>query len=416
MTDFTPEIRVMYLPPNTIHSAAKTEITTWVDYNINISRGTDEYINPPYPGGCTLSLLFDENYIPEIELGSWIEIQVKNSFGTWTVLQAGNVVNRSSQYRSFGIAGFVLEWQFVITSTISLLQNTTFYVNQYTEGLTDGLVAYIEEESTVLNWFAVNRELTWENFGPQAWDEVDTYRQNDFPVFNYGLDTNDQALDEGSYNTWETLVKLVYGVYGWIYEGSDGELYFNYGETALSSEMTFTADMLNPDLIGGDRFESLRNIVEITKFDAGVTTYYENESTSLYGDRSGTLETNLLLQANVNDIGQKILNSLAYPLLSTQQISVNLLNPIFTNTQRNLLLGSPIGNRVTVQAPSPMGGTLDYIIIGCNYEINRNEYLVNLKLAPYSQVYNTINWDQVPYNYTWTSYGVAFPTQEWQDL
>jgi hypothetical protein len=63
-----------------------------------------------------------------------------------------------------------------------------------------------------------------------------------------------------------------------------------------------------------------------------------------------------------------------------------------------------------------MGGTLDYIIIGCNYEINRNEYLVNLKLAPYSQVYNTINWDQVPYNYTWTSYGVAFPTQEWQDL
>jgi len=268
MTDFTPEIRVMYLPPNTIHSATKTEITTWVDYNINISRGTDEYINPPYPGGCTLSLLFDENYVPDIELGSWIEIQVKNSSGTWIVLQAGNVVNRSSQYRSFGIAGFVLEWQFVITSTISLLQNTTFYVNQYVESTTDGLVSYVEEESTVLNWFAINRELTWENFGPQAWDEVDTYRQNDFPVFNYGLDTNDQALDEGSYNTWDTLVKLVYGVYGWIYEGSDGELYFNYGETALTSEMTFTADMLNPDLIGGDRFESLRNIVEITKFDA----------------------------------------------------------------------------------------------------------------------------------------------------
>ena len=416
MTNFTPEIRVMYLPPNTDHTSTKTEITAWVDYNINISRGTSEYISAPYPGGCTLSLLFDENVIPDVELGSWIEIQVKDSASSWVVLQAGNVTNRSSQYRNYGIAGFVLEWQFVITSGISLLQNTNFYVNQYTESLSDGMVAYIQEEATVLNWFAINRELTWANFGPDQWDEVDTYRQNDLPAFIIESDTHDQALDEGSYNVWETLVKIVYGVYGWIYEKANNDLYFNFGTTPLTSEITFTADMLSPDLEGGDRFDALRNIVSITGFDAVQTTYYDNESTALFGDRSGSLDTYMILQSDVNDIGQKILNSLAYPLLSTDRIGLNLLNPIFTNAERDLLIADPLGKRVTVQAPEPMGGTLDYIVIGCNYQINQNAYILDLTLAPYSQIYNTINWDQVPYNYTWTSYGVAFPTQEWIDL
>jgi len=416
MTDFTPELRVMTLPPNTSHSATRTEVTSWIDYNFDVSRGTYQYISPPYPGTCTLSLLFDENIIPEIELGSWIEIEVKDSAGSWKILQAGNVTNRSSQYRSYGIVGFVLEWQFVITSTISLLQNTDFYVNQYTDGTTDALVTYIQEQATVLNWFAVNRDLTWQNFGPETWAEVDTYRQNDLPYFNTDTDTVFQGLDEGSYNVWDCLVILAYGIYGWIYEKSDGELFFSYGGTPLTSEVTFTPDMLSPDLVGGEKFDELRNIIAITKFDNGLSTYYDNKSTALFGDRSGSLDTYIINQSDVNNVGQKVLNSMAYPLLSTEQISVNLLNPIFTNAERDLLLGDPLGKRVTVQSPAPMGGTLDYIIVGCNYQINTDAYIARFTLTPYTQVYNSLNWEQIPYNYTWTSYGVAFPTKEWQDL
>lgn len=417
MTDFTPEIRVMTLPPNTDHGNTMTEVTAMVDYSINISRGTSEYISAPYPAQTTLTLLFDEDVIPDIELGSWVQIECRNSIGAWAVLQAGNVTKRTSQYRSYGLLGFVLEWQFAITSTISLLQNTNFYVDTYTESLTDGWVAYIEELSTVFRWADINRELTWANYGPEAWDEVDTYRTIDFPVFNYGSDTHDQALDMGSYNTWDELVKMVYGVYGYIIENPDGELFFNYGETPLVSAITLTADMLSPDLEGGDRFDTLRNVVTLGKYDLVETTYYENASVALYGDRSGSLATNIINQSDVNDVGQKILNSMAYPLLSTERVGVNLLNPIFTNAQRDdFFLSAPLGSRISVEAPSPMGGTQDYLTIGCNYTINRNEFLMDLTLAPYVQAYNTINWEQVPYNYTWTSYGVAFPTQEWIDL
>ena len=406
----------MTLPPNTDHTSTKTEITSWVDYNISIYRGATEFINEPYPGSCTLSFLFDEDIVPDIELGSWVEIQVQDSASTYQVIQAGNVTNRTSNYRNYGITGFVLEWQFAITSPISLLQNTNYYVDTYTEGTADGFVAFIADASTAFNWFALNRNLTWAAYGGDTWADVDTTRLNDFPYINYGSSAIDQALDEGSRNTWNDLVTLTYGVYGWIIEAPNGELTFYYGNLPLVSDLTFTADMLSPELVGGDRFDTLRNQITLTRFDAVQTTYYENESVALYGDRSGTLDTYILNQSDVNDVGQRILNSMAYPLLSTDQISVNLLNPIFTDAQRELLLFEPLGHRVTVEAPAPMGGTQDYLTIGLNYTINKDTFILDLTLAPISQAFSTINWDQVPYNYTWTSYGVAFPTQQWQDL
>jgi len=416
VTNFTPEIRVRTLPPNTIHSAPMTTITSWIDYNITISRGTFEYINAPYPASCTLSLLYDEDFIPDIELGSWVEVQVKDEFGTWKTLQAGNVSNRTSVYRGYGVKGYVLEWQFTITSQISLLQNTNYTIDQYVESTAEGLILYIEEQMYNLNWASVNRNLTWANYGPQTWEEVATSRQLNFPAFAVYPDNSDQALDEGTRNVWEDLVKLTYGVYGYIIETPDGTLTFIFGDIDLTNQITFTADMLSPFIQGGDRYDVLRNIITISRFDGLSSTYYENESTEIYGDRAGSLDTYLLLEADANDIGQKILNSMAYPLLSTRQINMDLLNPNFTSDQRGILFDAPLGMRCTVEAPSAMGGTQDYLTIGCNYTINKNTFTLDLILAPYSQAFNTPNWDQIDYSYTWTSYGVAFPTQKWQDL
>ena len=418
MTTFTPVIRIMTLPANTDHADPKTEVTSWVDYEINLSRGTSEFINPPYPGECNLSLLFDENLVPEIELGSWVEIQVQTFTGTYEILHAGNVTNRSSNYREFGILGFVLEWQYAITGTISLLQNSNYYLDTTTTQQAGGFVIDIFDQSTAFNWFAINRNLTWAAYGADTWAEVDLTRINGFPYYDFdlGLSSITQSIDAGSRNTWDDLVTLTYGVYGWIIEKPDGVIQFNYGELPLTSQITLTADMLSPDLMGGDRYDTLRNQVTLTRSDAVATTYYENESVALHGQRTGSLDTFILDQASLNDVGQKILNSMAYPLLSTDRISVNLLNPIFTNGERYFLLYNPIGYRVTVQAPEPMGGTQDYLTIGCNYTINKNAFILDLTLAPISQAFNSINWEQVPYNYTWTSYGVAFPLQEWQDL
>ena len=417
MTDFTPVIRIMTLPPNTDHTATKTEVTSMVDYNINISRGTSEFINPPYPGTCTLSLLFDDNVIPDIEIGSWIEIQIQDSTSTWIVLHAGNVTNRTSSYRNYGLAGYILQWDFDITSPISLLQNTT-YQGADIESTTNVLIEdYINPEATAFNWTQISNNLTWAAYGPGTWADVDLSREYDYPTMVFPENsTIFQQLASGTRNVWDDITRLYYGIYGYIIESPDGTLTLYETQTELTNSLTLNADTLSPSIIGNDRLDKMRNIITLTTFDGTVKTYYDSDSINLYGDRAGSLDTLVTDVADIANIGAKILNGLSYPLLSTEQIEVNLLNPVFTNAQRDLLLSQPLGQRITVEAPAPMGNTLDYLTIGVNYNINKNAFIMDITLVPYSTVLVSPNWDQIPYNYTWTSYGVAFPTQEWQDL
>ena len=417
MTAFTPAITIYSLPPNTAHSATKTEVTDWIDYSISISRGSSEYIQPPYPGQTEISLLFDVNVIPDIELGSWLEIHVDSpTWGDPPIIYAGNVTNRTSAYRAYGLAGFVLEWRFTLTSGISILQNTSWYNPTTFTGDSNECLTKVFDRLNRVMWNEINASLTWENYGPETWEEVDQAADAQTPDLSPNFDTTSQTLTSGYRNVWEDYVNLVYGVYGWIFEAPDNTIEVDFLTFPSPSELTLTQDMLNTDIMGGDRFNQLRNQITITEYNGTESTYYDNISSNLYNERAGTLQTYMNATLDAANVGQKILNGMAYPLLSTEQVSLNLLNPIFTDAERDILLYTTLGRRITVEAPLPMGGTLDYLTIGCQFEITKDAFLLSLTLAPYTQAYSSINWEQVPYNYTWTSYGVAYPTQIWSDL
>jgi hypothetical protein len=87
-----------------------------------------------------------------------------------------------------------------------------------------------------------------------------------------------------------------------------------------------------------------------------------------------------------------------------------------TDTVRNELYFGGANRSFEIDAPVPMGGKQVYLVIGSQLDITKDAYLVTLNLALKAAIVNNKIWKQIPYNYTWTSYGVAFPTQEWQDL
>jgi hypothetical protein len=420
MTDFTPDIKIYTLPPNAPHTDPRVEVTDLVDYSITISRGTSEYISAPYPGHSILTLLFDENVIPDIELGTWVEIQAyKTTTATYEIIHAGYVTSRQSAYRAYGLSGFVLEWQFSLTSPISILQNTSWYNSTITTDVTDVLLLSLYAIAGRFIWSEINANTTWADYGPTQWEYVDFDRQNTFPFINSAGEFSTQTLTTGFRNVWDDLTIMTYGVYGYLYEQPNGdiEVKFPSAESVpMTSSLTVTQEMISPDIIGGDSFEALRNKITMTEFDGVQSTYYDDDSISLYNERSGSLTTYLDQTLEAANIAQLILNGLSYPFLSTQKISLNLLNPVFSDAERNLLLFSPLGKLITVEAPIPMGGTMEYLTIGCQIEATKDAFILGLTLAPYSQARNSQNWDQIPYNYTWSSYGVAFPTQEWQDL
>ena len=421
MTAWTPDLKIFTVPPNTsiAGSSPRTEITDWVDYSIVTSRGTSEYINPPYPAATQISLLFNEDVIPDIELGSFVELRYFASiYGSYETIHSGYVTNRSSRYRFNGTTGFVLEWVYSLTSAISILQNTSWYNPSTFTGTTNDCIELVYSQFGLRRWEQVNSNTTWLDIGPYTWANLDNARTLNLPdvvIAPLGfVNTTEQRLTAGYRNIWDDLVTLMYGLYNFIDEGNDGDLFLSMEPESVSF-LTLTQDMLNTDITGGDRFDQLRNEITITKWDDTSLTYSDDNSINLYSERSGTLKTFLTQDLDTANVAQRILNNMAYPLLSTETVSVNLLNPIFTTEQRELLL-YPIGNRFTIEAPEPMGGTLDYTCIGNNREINKNAFICTLTLVPYSQIEHSKNWLQIPYNYNWTSYGVAFPLQKWQDL
>jgi hypothetical protein len=215
MTAFTPDIKIFYIAPNVSISGTspRTEVTDWVDYNIVTSRGTSEYINPPYPGATEITLLFDENYIPDLELGSFVEVKYFNPiYDDYTTIHSGYVTNRSSRYRFNGNTGFILEWTYSLTSAISILQNTSWYNPSTFIGTTNDCIDLIYSQFGLRRWEQVNSNTTWLDVGPYTWANLDNARTLNLPDVTIAplgaVDTTEQRLEAGYRNIWDDLVTL----------------------------------------------------------------------------------------------------------------------------------------------------------------------------------------------------------------
>jgi hypothetical protein len=415
MTAYTPEIKIYQYPPGADLQLITigTEVTDLVDYNISITKGTSQYITPPYPTQATITLLFDENRIPDIYLGSYLQV-VEISSGVNKIICEGYVINRTSSYREYGLTGFILEWTFTLASGISILQNTNWYNPAAFTGTTEECLDRITANYGYLLWSQVNSGTTWENVGGEDWEDFDAARKKNLPRFVYLTELTQQHLAAGFRNVWDDLVTLVYGVYGYIFElNSDIYLYFDDWGTSF---IAMPQNIIGTDIRAEDALDRIRNIITVTEYDGTQSSYYDDDSITLYQERSGSLDTYLTSTLDAADIGQILLNSLAYPILGTEQVTLDLLNPNMTNAVRNELYFGGANRPFQIDAPLPMGGKQVYIVIGNQTNISKDAFTVTLNLALKAALVNNLIWEQVPYNYTWTSYGVAFPTQEWQDL
>jgi hypothetical protein len=254
-----------------------------------------------------VTLLFDQNVIPDIELGSFVEIGVYTaSVDTWAIIHSGYVTSRKSAYRAYGLDGFVLEWQFSLTSGISIYQNMTWYNESNFTDTTEECIQKVYLDAGRFMWNQINVNTTWENYGPLAWDNVDDLVIYSLPVISGTGDESLQRLNAGYRNVWDDLVTLVYGVNGWIWEDPNGTLTVDCGLGFPPEQITITQDMLNTDIQGGDGVDKIRNKVTITEFDGVETTYYDDESISLYNERSGSLSTYLTETLEAANVAQRI--------------------------------------------------------------------------------------------------------------
>ena len=407
MTAFEPTLK-LYV--GDVQTGVFTQVTGIIDYNFSVNAGSNDYINPPNPGNCSITLLFDDTTVPPIAIGQYLYIY--DSSNTWTIFR-GRVTTRSAEYRNWGTAGYLMAWTFEFVGAISDLQKMTWYNPSVYTGTTTQCIDLIRTTGGRSTWEQANPSLTWENAGEYSWASWDGYTPD---LYIHGDYTNvqSQTLAAGYRNVWDDLVTLTYGVWGFIQERSGSEVLIT--TVAPPVNQTINQNQLMVDLVATDSTPNMRNDVTITKYDTTSIDYRDQQSVYQYGSQPGTLATYINNDSDALTTAAKIINGLAYPSFGLDRASVNGYNPNVSGANLKTWANST-GSAWTVDAPNPFSnGTNEFIPVGYAISASKNAWIFDYYLVPLSVAVNSINWEQVPPSYTWTSYGTAYPTQKWSDL
>ena len=408
MTAFNPTPK-LYV--GDVQTGVFTEVTGIIDYSFSINAGSNDYINPPNPGNGSVTLLFDDATIPSIKIGQYL--QIKDTSNTWLIFQ-GRVTARSAEYRNWGTAGYLMAWTFEYTGVISDLQKMTWYNPSTYTGTTTQCIDLIRSLGGRSTWSQVNPSLTWANANQDAsWAVWDGYTP-DYYIYGDYTNTQSQTLAAGYRNVWDDLVTLTYGVWGYIYELSGYLLAITTVAPPLN--LTINQNQLMVDLVAMDATASMRNDVTITKYDTTSIEYRDQQSIYDYGSQPGTLATFINNDSDALTTAAKVVNGLSYPIFTIDRASVNGYNPNVSGANIKTWFTS-YGQGLNCTAPDPLnGGCSRFIPVGYSINASKNAWIFDFNLVPYSVAVNSINWEQVPASYTWTSYGTAYPTQKWSDL
>lgn len=409
MTAFEPSVSVYYDSP--INGTAGV-LDGIVDYSINLDVGSNDYFNEPNPGTCTVTTYFDSDVVPSIGIGDYIQI-FENQ--TATQIFKGRVINRTSSYASWGTAGFLLSWTYELVGGISDLQKSNWYNPTSFTGTTNQCFSRIMSYAGYQIWSQVNPATTWAQVEPTTtWANYDGINPINNWVSQQGSNSQVQTLTAGWRNVWTDLFTLFNGTWGYIVENAGSTVYCistqsGTGNIALNQMMT--------TVTGRDNVTGIRNDVTVVQQNGTTNEYIEPVSRRQYGCQPGTINTYLDSTAEAQTTGAKILNGLAFPYFGISEVEINLYNPNVTSANAGAFLSYyGLADALIVEAPLPMGGTQKYLPVGMNLDISKNAWIVKYNLIPYTVAVNSINWKQVDPSYTWSSYGVAFPTQKWSDL
>lgn len=385
--------------------------TALVDFNLTWSDSCNSIYdgNTGQTGTATLYTLADAGM--QVLAGDSFAIQHDSLTGGGIQdITGGQITDVSVSYLDGGAVGRIAQWN--ITWATRRIDKSYNLDAPVTTTASDYLTNYINPA-----WYAPR----WQDMDPtQTWDGVEAWR---------------------AWNSWSTTrwTASVYNNYN---------VYFPAGERNLADDldllMTSTRSqqvnntvyigvinntyrpVLGPFSAGLATLDSLqltqsltdvRNALTITMTDGGTTYAADSESQSNYGTAAGTMESCLDVVTDAQNIGQLVIKGTAVPVSSLTHIQFELANPNFTDSERQTFwFAERWAHYEFTNVPATFGSASKFITRAATHRISKGSWTVDLDLVDWTTYYGGNTWDQIPLQYTWTSYGVAFPTTKWSDL
>jgi hypothetical protein len=399
-------------------------IVSGVDYtDITISdiqhqAGRDDIYSQPNPSYVQISLVALNGQTLPFDINDSLDLQVKNSAGTYVSLFGGDITDVSVTVGATGSIATVVEYTIIAMGSLARIAKEIWNDNisqdedgnQIYEILSSVLLGTWNDVPSATTWATYNATETWENAVNLGLGEIDQPG-----LYTMTAQSN---LTDTIYNV---VADIANSAFGYIYEDNAGNI--GYADADHRQNYLLTNGYVDLDAghaLGAGlstvmRSGDVRNDIYINygnNFNSQETAT-DAASIALYGYKAETINSRIQGSVDAQAIADRYIAQRAYPLPKFQSITFPITNPEIDNSDRDALLGVFMGLPVYLtNLPNQIsGGEFEGYVEGWSWSTRFNELFLTINVSPvaFSQV--AMRWNTTPATEAWNTID---PTLTWE--
>jgi hypothetical protein len=387
-----------------------------VDYtNIAISdvqhqAGRSDIYQQSLPSYIQVTLVALNGQTLPFDINDSLDLQVKDSSGSYVSLFGGDLTDVTVQVRNTGAAATVVEYTLLAMGSLAKLTKEIWDGNipqdedgnQIYDILSSVLLGTWNDVPSATTWATYNATETWANAVNLGLGEID---QPGLYTMQHQPSTTDTI--------YNIVTDIARSAFGYIYEANNGNIGYadadhrqNYLLTNGYVELD-AGHSLGSGLSTVMRSGDVRNDIYINygnNFNSQVTASDAN-SIALYGYKAESINSRIHGAVDAQAIADRYIAQRAYPQPAFQSITFPITNSEIDNADRDDLLGVFMGMPVDIRnLPSQIsGGTFQGYVEGWSWSTRFNELFLTINVSPtaFSQV--AMRWNTTPITEAWNT-------------
>jgi hypothetical protein len=385
--------------------------------NLTITSGRQDIYSQPYAGYCNVEILNLDLSPIEIDVNDQINIQVKDSSGTYVNLFGGYVTDIDVEVTQASATAISERIKVVALGALSKLPKTltegvlskNFDGDQIYTILSEALFDTWNEVPAAETWAAYTPTTTWADAENSGLGDID--QPGDYELTARAAETTD---------IYSLVSALATSGLGYLYEDSQGRI--GYADSTRRSSYLATNGYV--DLTGSHalargirtskRSGDVRNNITISYKANAQESASDAASIAVYGQQAYQINTSLEKAADALDQAEFYLGLRAFPEAQFKSITFPLSSPEIDDSDRDALLEVFMGLAVNIiDLPSNItNGQFQGFVEGWTFTAGYNALYLTLTVSPTAYSLQSTRWNGVSGTETWNTLS---PTLEWID-
>jgi hypothetical protein len=399
-------------------------IVSGVDYtdiaisDIQHQAGRDDIYSQPNPSYVQITLVALNDQTLPFDINDSLDLQVKNSAGTYVSLFGGDITDVTVAVGATGSIATVIQYTLIAMGSLARIAKEIYTGtisqdedgNQIYDVLSSVLLGTWNDVPAATTWATYNATETWANAVNLGLGEID----------QPGLYTMENRGSEPD-TIYNILSLIANSAFGYLYEDNAG----NIGYADADHRQNYLLTNGYVDLDAGHALGSgLSTVMRSGDVRNDVLINYGNnfgsqktatspESIALYGYKAESINSVLHSAVDAQAVADRYIAQRAFPQPKFQSITFPITNPEIDNSDRDALLGVFMGLPVNLtNLPNQIsGGEFEGYVEGWSWSTRFNELFLTINVSPvaFSQV--AMRWNTTPATEAWNTLS---PTLTWE--